>query len=73
MTEKISQSVVEELEVKVAFLEQAMSELSDEYYEQQKELNSLSGLVHSLLEKLTKIESEESGSETIVDERPPHY
>ena len=73
MTEKVSQSVVEELEVKVAFLEQAMSELSDEYYEQQKELNSLSGLVQGLLEKLTKIESEESGSETIVDERPPHY
>ena len=73
MTEKVSQSVVEELEVKVAFLEQAMSELSDEYYEQQKELNSLSGLVQGLLEKLTKIESEESGSEIIVDERPPHY
>ena len=42
MTEESSQGKLEELEVKVAFLEQALSELSDEYYAQQKQINSMS-------------------------------
>ncbi len=67
-------STVQELQIKVAFLEDAMSKLSDEYFSQQKELQKLSLLVEALVEKLaTTQEGDPSGTDVVVDERPPHY
>lgn len=62
----------EELEVKVAFLEDALTKLGDEFYLQQKELHKLRAQVSGLVEKLDSRDGDDSPAE-ILDERPPHY
>jgi len=57
----------------VAFLEESLSQLSDEFYHQKKELDALKSTYAGLLNKLRGIQdSQPSGSE-ILDEKPPHY
>ena len=74
MTSNASESsIIEALEVKVAFLEQALSDLSDEYYAQQKELSALKSKLDVLIDKFQREAGQETSQETIVDERPPHY
>lgn len=63
---------IEHLEVKVAFLENALSELSDEHYAQQKHIEQLSIKIEALLDKLATLEGGSKG-EITHDERPPHY
>ncbi len=64
---------IQDLQVKVAFLEDALAKLSDEYFAQQKELQQLSLTVEALIDKLASTESAESQSEVVIDDRPPHY
>jgi len=64
---------VEELEIKVAFLEDAISKLSDEFYLQQRELENLKAQQAALLDKLNSNSAEESSAAQMPDERPPHY
>ena len=66
-------SQIEELQVKIAFLEQAFSQLSDEYFAQQKEMQQLSRKLEALVDKLAKTDSVNENTDTVVDERPPHY
>lgn len=74
MTSDDNQSLqIEDLQVKIAFLEQAFSQLSDEYFAQQKEMQHLSLKLEALVDKLAKTDSANESSETVVDERPPHY
>ena len=64
------------LEEKIAFLEQALTELSEEHYAQQKELDRLAHQVLLLTEKLkNQSDSSDYLSENalISDEKPPHY
>ena len=63
----------QELEVKVAFLEESLSQLSDEFYRQQKELDVLKSNYVSILNKLRSIQDTESSSSEVLDEKPPHY
>lgn len=65
--------IIEELQIKVAFLEDALNKLSDEYFSQQKELQQLSFTVDALVEKLASTQESESSENVVVDERPPHY
>jgi uncharacterized coiled-coil protein SlyX len=64
---------LEKLEVKVAFLEDALSKLGDEFYQQQKELNSLKSSFEMVKNKLDSDGDSESGIGEMLDERPPHY
>lgn len=64
---------LQELQVKVAFLEDALSELSDEYFTQQKELQYLSIKVNALIGKLAESDNTEQQGEIMLDEKPPHY
>jgi len=75
MNDAGAEKSLQELEVKVAFLEDALGELSDEYYRQQKELEALKGQVISLIAKYQNSDSNANGSEPsfIEDEKPPHY
>jgi SlyX protein len=66
------QDSIEELEVKVAFLEDAVSSLSDEFYQQQKELESLKKQLALFSSKMTDQDNENQSSNA-EDERPPHY
>lgn len=69
----MSDKSIEELEVKVAFLEDALAQLSDEFFLQQKELDELKGLYTMLLDKFRSVNSVENTETDIQDERPPHY
>jgi SlyX protein len=63
---------LERLELKLAFLERANTELSDVVYRQHKELEELRAGVRALAEKLDSRHSLEPARPP-EDERPPHY
>ena len=63
----------EELEVKVAFLEEALATLSDEHYAQQKELDELKKQMILLVEKFRNSQNNDNSEQQVVDETPPHY
>lgn len=63
----------QELEVKVAFLEESLSQLSDEFYRQQKELDVLKSNYTSVINKLRSLQDSDSSSTEVLDEKPPHY
>ena len=63
---------LEQIEIRMAYLEQANSQLSDTVYAQAQELKALRAQLASLLQKL---EAEQSAPTawTPQDEKPPHY
>ena len=65
--------VIEQLEVKVAFLEDALNKLSDEHYRQQKELDGLKNQYVMLRERMGNRDHEDDSEYSAEDERPPHY
>ena len=54
-----------ELEVKIAFLEQSITELSDVVYSQQQQIDSLKNDRHRMLTLLQSLDKD--------DQPPPHY
>lgn len=68
-----AQESLEELQVKVAFLEDTLSKLSDEFYLQQKQLNVLKSHFSLLQEKLQNQDDGATDIAEVLDERPPHY
>ena len=66
-------SSVEELEFKVAFLEDALSKLSDEHYQQQRELDTLKNQLALISDKLKGGFDKDDSHQLIEDDRPPHY
>lgn len=64
---------LEEMQVKVAFLEDALSKLSDEFYHQQRDLEKLKLHYNAMLDKLKNLDNQTSTEQTILDETPPHY
>jgi len=69
----MSENRINELEVKVAFLEEALHKLSDEHYKQQKELEKLKHNYAQVLESLKNNVSNSSELLSLADEIPPHY
>lgn len=63
----------EQLEVKVAFLEEALATLSDEHYAQQKELDELKRQMALLVEKFRNLQNSDNSEAQVLDEKPPHY
>ena len=63
----------ESLEVKVAFLEESLQQLSDEYYQQQKELETLKKQFKVLFERLDTGGHNDNGDVSSEPETPPHY
>ena len=64
---------VEELEIKVAFLEDALSKLSDEFYLQQRDLENIKAQQIALIDKLNSSSDDDLSQSAVLDERPPHY
>jgi len=65
---------VNELEMKIAFLEDAMEKLSDEFYQQQQEIDVLKRQQGVLVERLKDMSGSEGDSNSFAtDEKPPHY
>lgn len=62
---------IEQIEVKIAYLEQANAELSDVVYRQGQELESLRAQLAELLRRLDALQTLTAPSPQ--DEKPPHY
>lgn len=60
-----------ELEVKIAFLEQSITELSDVLYSQQQQIDLLKNDQHRMQTHLQTLDKDDQ--QTIDDQPPPHY
>ena len=60
-----------ELEVKIAFLEQSITELSDVVYSQQQQIDSLKNDQHRMRTYLQSLDKDDQ--HVIDDQPPPHY
>jgi len=69
----MADDAVRELQVKVAFLEDSLHKLSDEFYLQQRELEELKANYAALINKVRGMQSADARSDEALDERPPHY
>lgn len=63
---------LERLELKIAYLEKANTELSDVVYRQQREIDELGQHIEKLKDRLEALASAPTPY-TAVDEKPPHY
>jgi len=63
---------LEQIEIRIAFLEQANSQLSDIVYQQQQDLNALRLQLETVLQRL-EAERSQPTEYTAQDEKPPHY
>lgn len=61
------------LEMKVAFVDDALQQLSDEFSVLQKELQALKLTNRQLISKLQNLQSESESGVVGGSERPPHY
>ncbi len=66
-------SRVDSIEVKVAFLEDALQQLSDEFLVLQKEMQGLKLLNQQLKSKVQTLQASSEVVDAIDAERPPHY
>lgn len=63
---------LEQVQSKIAYLEQAVAELSDVVFRQHKEIGALQLQLTTLKERLDSARSEDT-ARTPEQERPPHY
>jgi len=68
----VTASTLEDLEVKIAFLERANTELSEALFRQHREIETLRAQLAALAERF---EATNSAPEALTpeQERPPHY
>ncbi|TFH69226.1 SlyX family protein [Gammaproteobacteria bacterium LSUCC0057] len=67
------QQEIAQLQEKLAFLELAHSDMSDELYRQQRELTALQLAHRKLLERFEQFADDRDSDVGGVDQRPPHY
>ena len=65
-------TTLEQLQVKIAFLERANADLSDQVYRQHQEIDALTRRVTELAQRLDAAVAEDR-PRTPDEERPPHY
>jgi uncharacterized coiled-coil protein SlyX len=63
---------LEQIEIRIAYLEQANTELSDSVYQQQQDLKALRAQLETLLQRI-EAEQSQPTAYTTQDEKPPHY
>ena len=63
---------LEQIEVRIAYLEQANAQLSDVVYQQRQELEALRAKLAALTERLESAQAQPTAY-TPEDEKPPHY
>jgi len=68
----MNSDIIERIELKIAYLEQANNELSEVVYRQQQELDALRAQLAALNGKMEIAQSEQT-QYTAEQERPPHY
>ena len=68
----MNDETLELMQTKIAFLERAVSELSDVVYRQQQEIQAMEAKLKAISERLNSAPSEES-LRPLEQEIPPHY
>ena len=68
----MNEEALEQIQTKIAFLEQANADLSDVVFRQQQEIRALGARIKEVSERLAAAQSED-GPRAADDERPPHY
>jgi SlyX protein len=63
---------IEQLEIKVAYLEEANAQLSDMVFGQRQELDALRAQLAGFVERI-EAAREQATAYTAEDEKPPHY
>jgi len=59
------------LQAKIAFMEDALEKLSDEYFQQQQALIKVQKQQAILIERIKELSQD--GEQGSLDEKPPHY
>jgi SlyX protein len=62
-----------DIETKIAFQEQAIKDLNDVVYEQQKKLDKLGAIVESLVQQNKELAKLSRQIDAPANEKPPHY
>ncbi|HEY1888876.1 MAG TPA: SlyX family protein [Steroidobacteraceae bacterium] len=68
----MSAHTLEQIEIKIAYLERANGELSDVVFRQQQEIDTLRVRIAGLAARIDATQSDTTVG-TPEDERPPHY
>jgi SlyX protein len=68
----MDQEVLEQIQIRIAFLERANAELGEVVFQQQREIQSLTARLREVLQRLEAAHSTPQ-ERSADDERPPHY
>jgi SlyX protein len=64
---------LEQVEIKIAFLEHANAELSDVITRQQRDIDTLRQQIAALAARIQALRESDAAPRSAEDERPPHY
>lgn len=64
---------IEQLEFKIAFLEEATAQLSDVVYEQRQQIEALRAQLAGFMSRVEAAQAQAATSYTAEEEKPPHY
>ena len=67
----MNDETLEQMQVKIAFLERAAAELSDVVFRQHKEIAAMDAKLRAISERLDRTQTDELRPQE--EERPPHY
>jgi uncharacterized coiled-coil protein SlyX len=68
----MDQETLEQMQIKLAFLERAVSELSDAVFRQHKEIQAVEAKLKAVSDRLDSAQPDEA-LRPLEHERPPHY
>jgi len=68
----ITAQSMEQVETKIAYLEQAMADLSDVVFRQQRDIQALEARIEQLRDRLEAAQAPENAP-SLEQEIPPHY
>jgi len=68
----VSENRLEQIEIKLAYQEDATRELSDVVYRQQQLIDQLQAFCRQLEQRVNSA-SEPASADSAADEKPPHY
>ena len=67
------ETTLEELEIRIAYQDDTISQLSEQIYRQDQALARLAARCQALEQRLTQIQEQGDDTPSPTDERPPHY
>ncbi|HXC07423.1 MAG TPA: SlyX family protein [Steroidobacteraceae bacterium] len=68
----MNDETLEQIQIKIVYLERAVAELSDVVFRQHREIQTHEAKLKALSERLTSAQSDER-ARPLEQERPPHY